>query len=137
MGGASVATGESILNRNNIPTFPYPDTAVRAFNYMWRYTYNLRGLYETPIVSKSLDDLRHRATAEELIQNARKSGRTLLNEYESKKILEAYAIPAVETRMASDEDEAVGHRGKNRLSRCFESLRPIRLHIRVRPGACC
>ena len=48
MGGVEVATGEAILNRSNIPTFPYPDTAVRAFNYMWRYTYNLRGLYETP-----------------------------------------------------------------------------------------
>lgn len=107
MGGASVATGESILNRNNIPTFPYPDTAVRAFNYMWRYTYNLRGLYETPIVSKPLEDLRHRATADDLIANARKSGRTLLNEYESKKVLEAYAIPTVETKMSSDEDGAV------------------------------
>ncbi len=40
MGGVEVAAGEAILNRSNIPTFPYPDTAVRAFNYMWRYTYN-------------------------------------------------------------------------------------------------
>ena len=48
MGGAEVAAGEQILNRAGIPTFPFPDTAVRAFNYMWRYTYNLKGLYETP-----------------------------------------------------------------------------------------
>lgn len=107
MGGASVATGEAVLNRNNIPTFPYPDTAVRAFNYMWRYTYNLRGLYETPIVSKSLDDLRDRVLAEDLIERARRSGRTLLNEFESKRILEAYSIPSVETRMAPGEEEAV------------------------------
>ncbi len=107
MGGADVATGETILNRSNIPTFPYPDTAVRAFNYMWRYTYNLRGLYETPILPQSLDSVRDRALAETLIQSARNSGRTLLNEFESKKILEAYAIPTVETRMASGEEEAV------------------------------
>src|SRR5512142_960570 len=51
MGGADVAHGEEILNRIGIPTFPYPDTAARAFNYMWRYTYNLRGLYETPTLA--------------------------------------------------------------------------------------
>ena len=48
MGGTSVAAGEAILNSARIPTFPYPDTAARAFAYMWRYTENLRSLYETP-----------------------------------------------------------------------------------------
>jgi acetyltransferase len=107
MGGADVATGETILNRNNIPTFPYPDTAVRAFNYMWRYTYNLRGLYETPILPQSLDSVRDHAFAEDLVRDARASNRTLLNEFESKRILEAYDIPVVETRMALSEEEAV------------------------------
>ena len=50
MGGPTVAAGERILNGANIPTFPYPDTAARMFDYMWRYSYNLRGLYETPDV---------------------------------------------------------------------------------------
>jgi acetyltransferase len=106
MGGADVATGETILNRNNIPTFPYPDTAVRAFEYMWRYTYNLRGLYETPILPQAQDS-QDRSLAEDLIRNARKSGRTLLNEFDSKRILQAYGIPVVETRMAAGENEAV------------------------------
>jgi acetyltransferase len=51
--------------------------------------------------------VRDRVSADTLIQNVRKTGRTLLNEYESKKILQAYAIPTVETRMAYDEEEAV------------------------------
>ena len=107
MGGTDVATGETILNRSNIPTFPYPDTAVRAFSYMWRYTYNLRGLYETPMLSQAPDCAGGRLLAEELIQSSRKSGRTLLNEYDSKRILDAYGIPVVETRIAAEEDEAV------------------------------
>src|SRR5690349_17031370 len=41
MGGTDVAAGEQILNRAGIPTFPYPDTAARAFNYMWQYNCNL------------------------------------------------------------------------------------------------
>jgi acetyltransferase len=48
MGGTSVAEGEAILNTAGIPTFPFPDTAARAFTYMWRYSENLRSLYETP-----------------------------------------------------------------------------------------
>jgi acetyltransferase len=107
MGGADVATGETILNRNNIPTFHYPDTAVRAFNYMWRYTYNLRGLYETPLLAQAPDFARSRILAGDLIQDARKSGRTLLNEFDSKRILEAYGIPVVETRMVCGEEDAV------------------------------
>ena len=55
MGGKSVAEGIAILNAANIPTFSYPDTAARAFTYMWKYTYNLRGLYETPVLSDAAD----------------------------------------------------------------------------------
>jgi acyl-CoA synthetase (NDP forming) len=50
MGGDQVRVGEEILNNAGIPTFPYPDTAMRAFAYMWRYADNLRSLYETPAV---------------------------------------------------------------------------------------
>src|SRR5499427_6784185 len=39
MGGDGVAEGTAILNTAGIPTFSYPDTAARAFTYMWRYTY--------------------------------------------------------------------------------------------------
>lgn len=104
MGGADVAAGVTILNRAGIPTFSYPDTAVRAFNYMWRYSYNLRSLYETPVLAaeEGID----RAAAERLIQKARKSGRTLLTEMESKQLLAAYALPIVETRLAKNEAEA-------------------------------
>jgi acetyltransferase len=42
-----------------------------------------------------------------MIRSARMSNRTLLNEYESKQILEAYGIPVVETRMVADEEEAI------------------------------
>src|SRR5512133_1630393 len=49
MGGNDVAPGEAILNKANIPAFPYPDTAARVFDYMAHYSENLRSLYETPM----------------------------------------------------------------------------------------
>jgi acetyltransferase len=107
MGGAGVLEGEKILNRANIPTFPYPDTAARMFDYMANYASILLRLYETPtLAAYSLDRLPDSQTAAEIIQHARNSGRTLLTEYESKQLLAAYRIPTVETRIAITEDEA-------------------------------
>ena len=38
MGGQSVAEAMTILDRAGIPTFAYPDSAARAFCYLWQYT---------------------------------------------------------------------------------------------------
>jgi acetyltransferase len=107
MGGAEVAAGEQILNQAGIPTFQFPDSAVRAFNYMWRYAYNLKGIYETPALPQHADAAVQRSKAERIIQDVRKSGRTILTEYESKQLLKAYDIPTVETRIAETEEQAV------------------------------
>jgi acetyltransferase len=107
MGGAEVAAGEQILNQAGIPTFQFPDSAVRAFNYMWRYSYNLKGLYETPALPQHAEAEVQRGKAGQIIQQARQSGRTILTEYESKQLLKAYDIPTVDTRIAITEQEAL------------------------------
>ena len=55
MGGAAVEPGEQILDRAGIPTFAYPDTAAEAFTLMWRSSYNLQSLYETPSLPHAVD----------------------------------------------------------------------------------
>jgi acetyltransferase len=107
MGGAEVAAGDQILNQAGIPTFQFPDSAVRAFNYMWRYAYNLKGLYETPALQHQADASLERERAQRVIQEVRGAGRTLLTEFESKQLLGSYGIPVVETRLARSEQEAV------------------------------
>ena len=107
MGGAEVAAGEQILNHAGIPTFQFPDSAVRAFNYMWRYSYNLKGLYETPTLPQHADAEVQRGKAGRILREAREQGRTILTEYESKQLLTAYGIPTVETRIAVTEEDAV------------------------------
>jgi acetyltransferase len=108
MGADNVAKGEDILNAAQIPTFKYPDRAAKSFYYMWRYSENLRQLYETPAMPS--DDAhgeidRERAGA--ILAEVRKSGRTILTEFESKKLLAAYGIPTVETHIALTESDAV------------------------------
>jgi acetyltransferase len=107
MGGSEVAEGEQILNHADIPTFPYPDTATRLFNYMWRYTYNLRGLYETPVLPKETDENTSRIQVAKILNDARAENRTILTETESKQILAAYGIPTTEMRIATTADGAV------------------------------
>src|ERR1035437_8007540 len=108
MGADIVAKGEDILNAANIPTFKYPDRAAKAFYYMWRYSENLRQLYETPAMPQ--DDAHgeiDRDKAAAIINEVRKSGRTILTEFESKKLLASYGIPTVETHIALTEGDAV------------------------------
>lgn len=108
MGGEGAAEGIAILNAAGIPTFPYPDTAARAFTYMWRYTYNLRGLYETPVLIEAPEFAADaRAKVAEFVQRVRASGRTMLNEFEAKQLLAHYGIPVVETRAAENEEQAL------------------------------
>ena len=108
MGGADVAAGQAILTQANIPTFPYPDTAARIFTHMWRYSDNLRALYETPTVASDLQhDLVGRRRVTEIFATARAAGRTLLTEFESKHVLAAYNIPTIDTRIADTADAAV------------------------------
>jgi acetyltransferase len=109
MGGAEIAAGEAILNRADVPTFNYPDTAARIFTAMWRYSSNLKALYETPLLPAGRGDGGGDAGgAETLLGRVRQSGRTLLTEAESKALLSAYDIPTVPTRIAERESEAIG-----------------------------
>ncbi len=108
MGGKDVLAGETILNQANIPTFGYPDTAARIFTLMWRYAYNLRGLYETPtLVAQAAESAPERADVQKLLKSVRARGRTLLSEFESKQVLTAYGLPTVYTRIATSREQAV------------------------------
>jgi acetyltransferase len=109
MGGASVEAGDQILNRSGIPTYEYPDTAAHVFTLMWRSSYNLQGLYETPTLpadSETADGARERAEA--IVTAVRQDRRTVLTEFESKQLLAAYGIPTVKTAVAEYLESAVG-----------------------------
>ncbi len=105
MGGDEAAQGQVVLNRAGIPTFPFPDTAVAAFHYMWKYSYNLRALYETPALP-STDTIDPEGAAS-IIDAARATDRSILTEFESKQVLKAYGIPVVDTKVAVTEGQAV------------------------------
>lgn len=105
MGAGRVEEGNQILATSGIPAFAYPDMACKTFAEMWRHSYNLKALYEVPSVLKAKDV--DYALVDEIISSARAEKRTILDEYESKRILEAYHIPVVKTRVAKSVEEAI------------------------------
>ncbi|MFQ3680368.1 MAG: bifunctional acetate--CoA ligase family protein/GNAT family N-acetyltransferase [Pseudanabaenaceae cyanobacterium] len=106
MGGESVAPAVHALNAAAIPTFGYPDTATHIFNYMYRYSANLRALYETPVLPPA-ESLPDRTGVAHLLASVQGAGRSLLTEYEAKQVLAAYDLPVVPTRPAATAEEAV------------------------------
>jgi acetyltransferase len=108
MGGKYVEPGDAILNASGIPTFSFPDTAARAFVYMWRYNDHLRGIYETPFIADDPSVAKERAgKAGQILDSVLAQGRTLLTEVESKQILGLYDIPTTMTKLARNAEEAV------------------------------
>lgn len=105
MGGAEVDEGEDILNQAGIPTYRYPDQAARLFGLLWRHSYALKGLYETPALTASHGV--NRATVATILQTARAEERSILTENDSKAILAAYGIPVVPTQVAITEEDAI------------------------------
>lgn len=110
MGGDTVRKGDEILTELGIPNFEYPDMACKTFSFMWKYTYNLKGIYEVPSSSQAKTDaqaaIAQKGRLEKIFTQARKEKRTILDEYESKQVLEAYDIPTVPTRIAHSPQEA-------------------------------
>lgn len=110
MGGDSVSEGTKILHAANIPVFEYPDDAAKTFGMMWRYSKNIKTLYETPGIDlkTTFENGEERVRqVQSLLDQVRKNGRTLLTEAESKQLLSYYKIPVVETLVARTVEEAV------------------------------
>ncbi len=105
MGGAAVDAGDSILNQAGIPTYRYPDEAARVFSHLWRHSYHLKSLYETPTLAMPAQV--DRVGVEHLLRQAQMEHRQILSEFESKQLLSTYGIPTVSTRVVATPSDAV------------------------------
>jgi acetyltransferase len=111
MGGADVHAGRAVLDGAGIATFDSPEAAVKAFLHLVQYRRSQELLYEQPAALP--EDWRpDQSRARALVDEIRKTGRTLLTEYEAKELLTCYAIPTVPTTIARCKDEAVGEARK-------------------------
>jgi acetyltransferase len=106
LGGASMHEGAQIFNQAGISNFTAPEQAIRAFMTLSDYSKNLAMLYETPKevpVSFQYDRLELRKKyLTEVFPKAK-----ILNEDDSKMLVNDYGINTTHPTPAATEDEAV------------------------------
>jgi acetyltransferase len=106
LGGASMHEGIQIFNEAGISSFTAPEQAIRAFMTLSDYSKNLAMLYETPKevpVSFQYDRLELRKKyLTEVFPKAK-----ILNEDDSKMLVNDYGINTTHPTPAATEDEAV------------------------------
>jgi acetyltransferase len=83
------------------PVLPTVSAAARTFNHMWRYSYDLKAIYETPELHAEVTERALSQRVGELIAAARRERRNLTGR-ECKKVLAVYGIgTAGETESAA------------------------------------
>jgi acetyltransferase len=97
MSTVDTAAAQATAARACIPTFSSPAIAARVFQYMWRYSYDLQALYQTPITHHGAEEFASRKLSRELLENARREGRNSLSHEELRQVLQAYEIETRET----------------------------------------
>jgi acetyltransferase len=106
MGESDVREARSILEKNKIPEYRFPENAVDVFLNMYQYTRNLELLYETPPEAPAEFHPR-RDIAWHAIRTALMEGRKYMLENESKGVLACYELPVGEVKVAKTAKEAV------------------------------
>ncbi len=89
-----------ILDENNIPQYPFPESAAKALAAMNRYQ---RWLTKprADITSFDVDKI----AVKEIFDNTRKDGRNYVHEYNASLVLKAYGIPVAASAIAINEEE--------------------------------
>jgi acetyltransferase len=104
LGRNAVAEARQIFINAGIPTYDGPEEAVDAFLQLTRYRESQWIRSEAVLPMSGWDS--QRATVRQIVAENMNAGRLQLGEAETKAILEAAGIPTVETRVASDPDDA-------------------------------
>jgi acetyltransferase len=106
LGGASMRDGIQVFNRAGISNYPTPEQAIRAFMTLSHYSKNLKMLFETPKevpVSFQYDrNVLRDKYLKEIFPKAK-----ILNEDDSKMLVNDYGIDTTHPAPAATEDEAV------------------------------
>jgi len=105
MGEGEVAKARQVLYERGIPTYEFPEKAIRAYFYMYQYARNLEELYEIP-KELPIDMGSPKNHLKILVRRAAREGRTALSEEESKKFLTAYGISAAIPHVAKNARDA-------------------------------
>jgi acetyl coenzyme A synthetase (ADP forming)-like protein len=102
MGEARVEEGTVILEKHNIPNYPYPEQAANVFKAMKTY----REYQSAPISTIEKFEVDHERV-KTLIDQVLETGRVTIGDAEARSILDAYHIDIPLSELAADPEEAI------------------------------
>jgi len=105
MGEEDVREAREIFYKNDVPSYPTPEKAVKAYMYMYRYKRNLDQLYETP-EELPVDLSPPKSHLKLMIRRVLNEKRTALTQADVDRILDAYDIPRAEGTLAKNPEQA-------------------------------
>jgi acetyltransferase len=106
LGGPTVAAARASWSAAGIACFNTPERAVSAWLQLVMHARNQLALQQIPPASV-VEFRPQRARAQTLIDTVLREGHEWLDEVQSMELLQAYGIPAVDTRRAHDAEQAV------------------------------
>ncbi len=106
LGGASMHEGVHIFNEAGISSFSTPEQAIKAFMTLSNYSQNLKLLYETPKEVPVSFQYDRNELREKYLKNVFPKAK-VLNEDDSKMLINDYGINTTHPTPATSEDEAV------------------------------
>lgn len=106
LGGASMRKGVQVFNQAGIPSYQAPEQAIRAFMTLSHYSKNLEMLYETPREVPVSFEYDRNELREKYLKNIFPKAR-ILNEDDSKMLVNDYGIDTTHPTPAETEDKAV------------------------------
>jgi acetate---CoA ligase (ADP-forming) len=97
MGGCNIVEGEKVLNMYKIPSYRFPERAIKALGTMWKWRDDStkRSLRIKKIASKGLSldfNVRRKYKVNQIIHLAQKQKRTAFNNFETNEILSSWDI---------------------------------------------
>jgi len=105
LGEKSVKKARQFLQQNGVPCYPFPERGARSLKALIN-----RGEYLNSKVLEKIELSRFDANQErvkEIIENARKDGRTVLLSHETSEIFECYGIKSPKSRLAKTPRQAM------------------------------
>ncbi|MCX8006012.1 MAG: GNAT family N-acetyltransferase, partial [Burkholderiaceae bacterium] len=106
LGGHEAERGGAVFKAAGLPALTSPERGVESFSYLARFVRNrqLRLQVPPPHVDEFELDV---AAARRILERALASGRAVLDEQESKQLLDCFGIATVPTRFAASAEQAV------------------------------
>jgi len=106
LGDGEMDKARQLFYESKVPTYEFPEEAVRTYLYMYQYARNLEMLYETP-EELPLDVGVPKNHLKTLIHRAVREGKTFMGEEDSKKFLATYKISSTPPHIAKNAEDAI------------------------------